>query len=94
MRERLRAILLAALLLIPLVTSGHHHAADATTGSCAICVVAHHTPATVAPPTASVAPSSVHRLTIVATIEAPEQRVHSPIAGRAPPFSSTVLAIS
>jgi hypothetical protein len=90
----MRGIFLAALLLVPLVTSGHHHAADAATpGSCAVCVVAHHAPAVVTAAPTAAAPTVMQLTALSAPTTAPSQRVHSPIAGRAPPFFST-LAIS
>ena len=84
-----RSLFLAALLLVPLLSSGHHHAADAATqGACAMCVVAHHTPAVVAAAPATLTPSVMRLTALSAPLVAPTQRVHSPIAGRAPPFSS------
>lgn len=90
----MRSIFLAALLLVPLVSSGHHHVTDAATpGSCAVCVVAHHAPAVVAVAPAALVPTVVQLTTLSAPASAPPHRVHSPIAGRAPPSFST-LSIS
>jgi hypothetical protein len=91
---RMRGIVLAALLLVPLLSVAHHHGTDAPShGSCAMCVVAHHAPAVLAAPTAAVAPTVLQVAALMTPSATPAHRVHSPIAGRAPPSFST-LAIS
>jgi hypothetical protein len=90
----IRSVVIAVLLLVPLLSSRHHHAADAATqSSCAVCLVAHHAPGVVAPATAGPEPALANHTAVSTSSDAPTQRVHSPIAGRAPPSFSS-LAIS
>ncbi len=93
--RRLSGLVLAALLLVPLVTCGHHHVTDtASTSGCAVCVVAHHTPAVLAAAPSALALALAPLTLPAAARVVPAHRVHSPIAGRAPPLSSSILAIS
>jgi hypothetical protein len=81
-------LLFAMLLLVPLVERGHSHADRDLARPCATCVVAHHSPASVAPSIA-VAPTTIAAgSTIIASSFAPAQRGHSPRRGRAPPTPS------
>jgi hypothetical protein len=84
-----------ALLCVPVVASVHHHAIDeAAPGSCAVCVVAHHAPVTIAS-AVSILSLSATPATLLASPPAPlVHRAHSPITGRAPPRSFSAFAIS
>ena len=93
--QRLRAAVLVTLLFVPLFASAHHHAIDeATPGSCAVCVVAHHAPVTIAPAvsafTLALAPSALSDSPTATLVH----RVHSPISGRAPPPSVSPFSVS
>lgn len=85
--------LLVVLLLVPLALRAHGHAGHTDARPCAVCVVAHHAPAIVAP---AVAPAAVlhTRIALVASDLAPETRAaRSAHSGRAPPrFSSALTA--
>jgi hypothetical protein len=80
-----RALLLAVLLLVPLVECGHGHGNGELARPCATCVVAHHSPAAVAPTIAVASATIAAGRTILAASFAPAQHGHSPHRGRAPP---------
>ena len=84
-------VFLVALLLVPLLESGHSHAKNDLAKPCAVCVAAHHSPATTAPIVALAASIAVAAITVLASISAPVQRYHSPQSGRAPPASFSEL---
>jgi hypothetical protein len=87
------ALLLAVLLFVPLVESAHSHANRDLARPCATCVVAHHSPASVAPSIA-VAPTTIAAgSTIIASSFAPAQLGHSPRRGRAPPTPSFSVSL-
>jgi hypothetical protein len=87
------ALLFAVLVLVPLVESGHSHASRDLARPCATCVVAHHSPATVAPTLAVAAMTAAAGATILAPTLAPARRHHSPRSGRAPPHSSFAVSV-
>jgi hypothetical protein len=84
------ALLLAGLVLVPLAESGHSHANRDLAGPCATCVVAHHSPATVAPTIALAATAAAAAAAVFAPIPAPARGERSPRLGRAPPTSFVV----
>ncbi len=86
-------LLFAVLLLVPLVESGHSHANRDLARPCATCVVAHHSPAAVAPTIAVALTTVAAGSTIIAPSLAPAQRDHSPRRGRAPPDLSFAVSI-
>jgi hypothetical protein len=91
---RMRHLVLAALLLVPLIASGHHHADAASPSSCAVCVATHHAPAAVSPAPATFMLAQVLVASPLPPQIVPASRIHSPIAGRAPPSSSSTLSVS
>lgn len=87
------ALLFAALLLVPLIERGHMHASRDLAKPCAVCVVAHHSPAATAPVVAVAAPVVHAPVAVFTTPGAPLCGVHSPQSGRAPPLSSHIVAV-
>jgi hypothetical protein len=87
------ALLLAVLVLVPLAESGHSHASRDLAGPCAMCVVAHHSPATVAPTIALTATAAAAAAAVFAPILAPARGARSPRLGRAPPATPFVVSI-
>ena len=87
------ALLLAVLVLVPLAESGHSHASRDLAGPCATCVVAHHSPAAVAPTIALAAATGAAAAAVATPNLAPTRRDHSPRLGRAPPATSFVVSI-
>lgn len=86
------ALLLAVLVFVPLAESGHSHASRDLAGPCAMCVVAHHSPAAIAPTIALSDATAAAAAAVVIPTLPPTHRVHSPRLGRAPPAAS--LAVS
>jgi hypothetical protein len=83
------------LLFVPLIASAHHHAFDeAAPGSCAVCIVAHHAPVTIAPAVSALslawAPTALSDSPTAPLVH----RAHSPISGRAPPPSFSAFSVS
>jgi hypothetical protein len=87
------ALLLAVLVLVPLAESGHSHATRDLAGPCATCVVAHHSPAAVAPTIAPAAATAAAAAAIFEPFVAPVRGERSPRLGRAPPATSFVVSI-
>jgi hypothetical protein len=87
------ALLLAMLVFVPLVESGHSHASRDLASPCATCVVAHHSPATVAPTIALAASAAADAPAVFAPILAPARGDRSPRLGRAPPVTSFVVSV-
>ena len=87
------ALLLAVLVFVPLAESGHSHASRDLAGPCATCVIAHHSPAAVAPTIALPAATAAAAAAVFAPILAPARREHSPRLGRAPPVTSFVVSV-
>jgi hypothetical protein len=85
-------LLFAMLLFVPLVESGHSHADRDLARPCATCVVAHHSPASVAPTIAVVLATVAARAAVTAPNLAPAGRNHSPRRGRAPPDTSFAVS--
>lgn len=84
--------LLVVLLLVPLALSAHGYTAHHDARPCAVCVVAHHSPA-ITTPVVAVASAFVAAVAPVLVGLAPETRaarsVHS---GRAPPHAARTFA--
>jgi hypothetical protein len=84
--------LLVVLLLVPLALSTHGHAAHHDARPCAVCVVAHHSPA-IATATVAVTSAFVAAVTPVVVGLALETRAaHSVHSGRAPPRAALTFA--
>jgi len=79
-------ILLVALVLLPAVLRSHWHA-DHGAGAlpCAVCVVAHHSPATSAPVLVAIAPVFHGLAAAPPDLIAPARHDRPAKAGRAPP---------
>ena len=92
--RRMRALVLAVLLLVPVVSSGHHHVTTESSAPCAVCIAAHHAPAVLSVPPAAVALALALTTTSPPVFETPAHRVHSPNAGRAPPYFFSPLSVS
>jgi hypothetical protein len=87
------AVLLAVLVLVPLGESGHSHASRDLTGPCATCVVAHHSPASVAPTIALCAITAAAAATVFAPSFSAAPGERSPRFGRAPPAPSFIVSV-
>lgn len=89
----LGAIFFAALLLVPLVERGHSHVDRDLAKPCAVCVVAHHSPAATALVVAFVVASALAFVAFVFAVAAPSGRTHSPATSRAPPGSFHIAVV-
>jgi hypothetical protein len=89
----LGAVFFAALLLVPLLESGHRHVDRDLAKPCAVCVVAHHSPAATAPVPALGAPFALVALASFAVVDAPIRLDCSPYCGRAPPRSTHIADV-
>jgi hypothetical protein len=87
------ALLLTVVVFVPLVESGHSHAGRDLAGPCATCLVAHHSPAAVAPTISLATTTARAAAAVFAPILAPARGEHSPRLGRAPPVMSSVVSI-
>jgi len=91
-RQRVGALLLVALLVVPVLASAHTHGALAASRTCATCVAAHHSPATVTPALAASAPIAAVLAASPPPSIVPACPQRSPRAGRAPPSPAPVSA--
>jgi hypothetical protein len=81
------ALFFAALVLVPLLESGHTHANGDLAKPCAVCVMAHHSPAAQAQIVLAAALTHLAPLAISTVVAPPARCDHSPQSGRAPPFA-------
>jgi hypothetical protein len=89
----LSAIFFAALLLVPLVERGHSHVDRDLAKPCAVCFVAHHSPAAAAPVVSFGVVCALAFVSLVLSVSAPARRTHSPASNRAPPDSFHIAVV-
>jgi hypothetical protein len=89
----LSALFFAALLLVPLAERGHSHVDRDLAKPCAVCVVAHHSPAATAPLVSVGVASALTLVASVFAVTAPARHHHSPQSSRAPPASFHIAVV-